>query len=188
MEPNKMEIINLEDVQDNKNLGLLPTRLSRGTLVLPSMVSNPLAFLQARAYLLMPIPLPNKMRAIGVGKTDVSILATEPNSLLQDGTFTTLEQDLSQVCLSEQLRMESSGYGKKVLVKPLQILVPGILTMTQLLLRSSLLVLNCLKTATLKAREVIVSHLLEPPAQVEPLQDLTLGDLNLEVEVIHQDK
>ncbi|AGX27819.1 orf8b [Betacoronavirus Erinaceus/VMC/DEU/2012] len=185
MEINKMEIIEVD--QDNLNLDQPQTTLSRGTQALHSMVSSLLPFRLDRVYLLMPILHPSKMQGIGADKTESLIQAMALNSWPPGGISTTLEQDLKLTCHSEQSKMASTGFGKKVLVKPLQTLVPGILLMTQLLSRSSRLALNYLKTATLRALEVIVSHLLERPALAETPVDLIPEAPNLVVEVTHQE-
>ncbi|QCC20722.1 orf8b [Hedgehog coronavirus 1] len=185
MEINKMEIIEVD--QDSLNLDQPQTILSRGTLALHSMVSNLSPFRQDRAYLLMPIHLPSKMQGIGVDRTENLIQAMASNSWHPGGIFTTLEQDQKPTWHLEQSKMASTGFGRKVLVKPLQSLAPGILLMTQLLSRSSLLVLNYLKTATLRALGVIVSHLLERPALAGTPVDLIPEDPNLVVEATHQE-
>ncbi|QRN68064.1 orf8b protein [Betacoronavirus Erinaceus] len=185
MEINKMEIIEVD--QDNLNLEQPPTILSPGTLALHSTVSNLLPFRLDRVYLLMPTLLPSKMQGIGAGKTGSITQAMASNLLLPGGIFTTQELDQKPICHLEQSRMVSTGFGKKVLVKPLQILVQGTLLTTQLLSRSSLQVLSYLKTATLRALEVIVSHLLERPALAETPLGLIPEDRNLAVEVTHQE-
>nr|AVV62534.1 ORF8 [Middle East respiratory syndrome-related coronavirus] len=128
----------------------------------------------------MPIQPLRRMLGIGGDRTEKLIQEMEQKHWLPGGFSTTLEQDQKLTSLSELSKMESSGFMKKVPQTLLPLLGRGILTMTQLLLRSSLLVLSFLKTSTLKALEATVNHLQGHLAPAEALLDPVPEDLALE--------
>nr|AWH65918.1 ORF8b [Pipistrellus bat coronavirus HKU5] len=113
----------------------------------------------------MPIQPLHRMLGIGGDRTGKSTLEMEQNLWPPGGISTTLEQDLRQISLSDQSRMESSGSTKTVPRMLLQFLGHATLQTIQLSSRSLLLVLRYLKTSTSKALVAIANHLREPPAE-----------------------
>ncbi|YP_009944338.1 ORF8b [Pipistrellus bat coronavirus HKU5] len=156
--------VSVQGVQElSPDLPLIP--LSHGSRALPSTVSSLLPSLLDRAYLLMPIQPLHRMLGIGGDRTGKLTLEMEQNLWHPGGISTTLEQDLRQISLSDQSRMESSGSMKTVPQMLLRFLGHATLQTIQLSSRSLLLVLRYLKTSTSKALVAIVSHLREPPAE-----------------------
>nr|ASL68961.1 hypothetical protein [Hypsugo bat coronavirus HKU25] len=170
----------LEAEEELLSPDLLQTTLSHGTLALPNTGNSHFLSLLDKAYLLMPIQPLNRMLGIGGGRTENSIQEMVLNSWPLGGFSTTLEQDLKLTSLSELSKTESSGSMKTVPQTLLPLLGRGTLTMMQLLLRSSLLVLSFLKTSTLKALEATVNHLQGHLAPAEALLDPVPEDLALE--------
>nr|WCC63349.1 nucleocapsid phosphoprotein [Bat Coronavirus PaJX20] len=144
-----LPITSVQGVQElSPDLPLIP--LSHGSRALPSTVSSLLPSLLDRAYLLMPIQPLHKMLGIGGDRIGKLTLETEPNLWPPGGISTTLVQDLRQISLSDQSKMESSGSTKTVPRMLLQFLGHATLQTIQLSSRSLLLVLRYLKTSTLE--------------------------------------